>query len=864
MVTMITRLLSTIRKIFLPTAPEEAPPELRQQDFERRFGNFRSLLTANNTALQAMADLEKMYYGDDSYRMADIRGKVTAILVNVYKMITSLTAMAPEKYAALHEVYEKISRELVAVVDRVPHHEEGPLLLDAHGVDRRARQHVGDKMANLGEAASIAGIDVPPGFVITASATRKFLTPRLLTEINRLLQLLDPEDLAEFHRICERLQHLVSTAPMPAEVEELLLGAYDRLAADNPNCRVALRSSALGEDAAGISFAGLYRTILDLDRASLVDGYRQVVASKYGARAIAYRRRRGYRHEDVEMCVGCLAMVPALVSGVTYSRDPEGRDSDSIHINATAGFGKGVVDGTRLVDLYLVGRDRPYPVLYSELRSNRGQGQDYPTVEGALNYSQIRQLAEAALLLEHHFGTPQDIEWSFDHHGRLMILQSRPMPMRKHDTQEMAATRPDSDESGEPPLLLGGIAASVGTAAGVVHVVTDLQGGVDFPKNGILVVEYPLPDYATFVGQAAAVIAEHGSEAGHLATVAREFAIPALFGVEGARQLLAQGATVTVNASSRAIYTGIRQDILKQGPVRRHPMAGSPVQRIMSEALQFITPLNLNDPGSSRFKPSWCETLHDITRFCHEQSVVEMLSFNRRVLYDRQAAKRLTGEVPLQWSVINLADGYRPDFDATGATVDLADIVSKPMLAICRGIAAVPWAGPPPVSARGFGAIIFQSTMRPDLDPAVASPLASNNYFMISRHFCNVSVRLGYHYAMIEAYLGELLTENYITFRFKGGAADLRRKAVRAKLLADLLERYDFRVDLRSDSLLARVKKQPAAFLEERLAILGYLILHARQLDMVMNQPQAVERYRQQFLNDITNVLCIPAKEERP
>ena len=857
---MIQRLFTTLRNIFLPAAPDELPPELQQQDFVRRFLHFRSLLTANNTALQAMADLEKMYYGDDSYRMADIRTKVTATLVNVYKMIGSLTAMAPGRYETLNEVYEKISEELVGVVDRVPHHEEGPLLFDAHTARRGDRLHVGDKMANLGEAASIAGINVPPGFVITASATRKFLSPQLLTEINRLLQLVDPEDLADFYRICERLQQLVSNAPVPSEVEELLYSAYDRLEAAAPNCRVALRSSALGEDAAGISFAGLYRTILDVDRASLIDSYRQVVASKYGARAIAYRRRRGFRHQDVEMCVGCLAMVPALVSGVTYSRDPDGRDSDIIRINATAGFGKGVVDGTRLVDLYLVGRDRPHPVLFSELRSSRGQTAEQGAKEGALNYSQIRRLAEAALLLENHFSSPQDIEWSFDHHGNLMILQSRPIAIRETGPRETGTPQSAANEPAEQPLFIGGVTASIGTAAGTVHIVDGEHEDKDFIKNSILVIEYPLPDYATLVGHAAAVIAEHGSEAGHLATVAMEFAIPALFGVEKARQTLEQGTEITVNSSSRTIYKGIRHDILKQGPVRKDPMAGSPIQHIMSEALQFITPLNLNDPGSTRFKPTWCETLHDITRFCHEQSVTEMLTFNKRVQYDRQAAKRLTGGVPLQWAVINLADGFRQDYDTSSPTVDLTDIVSQPMLAICRGISAVPWDGPPPVSARGFGAIIFQSTMRPDLDPAVASPLAANNYFMISRHFCNVSVRLGYHYAMIEAYMGELLTENYITFRFKGGAADLRRKAVRAKLLADVLERYEFRVDLRSDSLLARVKKQPAPFLEERLAVLGYLILHARQLDMVMNQPKAVERYRQQFLADIGNVLNIQEK----
>ncbi len=100
---------------------------------------------------------------------------------------------------------------------------------------------------------------------------------------------------------------------------------------------------------------------------------------------------------------------------------------------------------------------------------------------------------------------------------------------------------------------------------------------------------------------------------------------------------------------------------------------------------------------------------------------------------------------------------------------------------------------------------------------------------------------------MIEAYISDLLTESYVTFRFKGGAADMGRKAVRAKLLAEILQHFDFRVELRSDALLARVKKQSTEYLEERLQILGYLTLHARQLDMVMNKPQPVESTNKNF-----------------
>src|SRR5512141_2636903 len=123
-------------------------------------------------------------------------------------------------------------------------------------------------------------------------------------------------------------------------------------------------------------------------------------------------------------------------------------------------------------------------------------------------------------------------------------------------------------------------------------------------------------------------------------------------------------------------------------------MAGSPVQRILTEALQFITPLNLNDPASPRFKSSWCETLHDITRFCHEKSVSEMFGFGQDTRYYHSAAKRLVGEVPLEWWVIDLADGFREGAGGEAKTIRIDDVVSIPMLAIWRGISAYPWQGP--------------------------------------------------------------------------------------------------------------------------------------------------------------------------
>ena len=264
-----------------------------------------------------------------------------------------------------------------------------------------------------------------------------------------------------------------------------------------------------------------------------------------------------------------------------------------------------------------------------------------------------------------------------------------------------------------------------------------------------------------------------------------------------------------------------------------------------------MAPLNLTDPGSPYFQSGYCKTLHDVTRFCHEKAVTEMFSFGEKASFDARSAKQLGGEMPFQWWVINLDDGFREDFDIHGKFVHMQDIVSEPMQAIWDGMTAKPWQGPPPVSMKGFGSILFRSTMNPSLEPAVGTSLGTKNYFLISRNFCNLSMRLGYHFTLVEAYLGSHLTENYVSFQFRGGAADRNRRFVRVYLLRDILEQFGFRVEVKQDALTARIEKKEKEQLIEGLKVLGYLLIHTRQIDMAMGDQDMVDHYRQTIMADL-------------
>lgn len=820
-----------------------------------RYQRFQSLLTANNNALQAMAELEKLYYSGRSYRMADIRARILTVLVNIYKMIDNLNEMSAGRYKELDKVYDKIKNEIDTILLSKPQIVDGPLVVTLEQTGLSDSQLVGQKMAVLGELARQNLYRVPPGFVMTASATRRFLTAEFLTEVNRKLQILDPDDIGELYQTCDDFQRMVMELEVPPELLDEMYAHYKRIEdAWGQGVTVAIRSSAIGEDTAGISFAGLYESILFVKKEDLENGYKQVVASKYGARAIAYRRKRGFRHEDVEMCVGFLAMVDAACGGVVYSAYPASDESLCVRINSVKGVARGVVDGTVVTQSYQVDRTPPFSIINDAAGMPAAEKQNR-----VLSEEEINRLTRTALSLEHYFDDePQDIEWAFDRQNELYILQSRPFEYKSAallQPEESNDAEGNVNIDGAEVLIQGGTCVSRGIACGTVYKMGRPETAVTLPENAVLVIDYPLPEWAPWLDKAAALLAGHGSEAGHLATVSREFGLPAIFGLQDRLETLENGAEVTVDSEATTVWAGIHQDVIRKKKPRRDIMAGSPVQHIVTEALQYITPLNLNDPSSYQFKPSWCETLHDITRFCHEKSVAEMFKAGESATFDNNKAKRLVGNVALEWWVINLADGFSEGAGSVKQTIRIDDIESIPMLAIWSGITAVPWGGPPPISAKGFGSIILQSAMRPDLEPAVASRLTAKNYFLISKNFCNLSVRLGYHYAMIEAYLGDLLNENYVTFRFKGGAADLRRKSLRARLLAEILEKYNFNVQLRSDALLARIKKESQEYLEQRLKILGYLTLHARQLDMVMSRKDAIAHYKNIFCKDIDKML---------
>ncbi len=845
-----------------PEPLTEPEAEELAQLFRRRYHDFRLLLAANNKALKRIAEMELAASGEQVFGLSFVHARATQVLVSVLRMVRHLGGLAPDRFAALPErvaaIEEAIKEELAGPSEEG----SGDWVVALEDLVGDGLAQAGGKMANLARVRSEAELAVPAGFVITAGGYRRFLAHNdLADEIARLLQKTEGDDPEPLYTLSSQIRQRIVAGEIPDDLAQAIDEAYCGLERrSQPDVRVAMRSSAAGEDGARHSFAGQYRSTLNVDREGLLEVYREILASAYSPSAMEYRYRRGLRAQDLPMSVGCLAMVEARAGGVAYGGDPVDVEDRRIHVSATWGLPGAVVEGRGQADHYVVDRAEPWAIVErhthhksAELRCHAKLGVEWEPIEderaqaACLTDEQLVAIARAAARLETVFGGPQDVEWATNEAGELVILQSRPL---RQLTQVQGAARPSIDAE---PLVSGGVRVSPGAATGPLCWISREADALTYPDGAILALEVPAPRWAALLSRAPGVVACHGDVAGHLATVARELGKPALFGLGASLRALTSGTEVTLDANGQAIYPGRIEPLLAEASQAvTNPMVGSPVHQQLLSVLKHVAPLTMLDPDSSDFRAENCQTLHDVTRFCHEMAVREMFAFGKQTRLARHASKQLYYQVPMQWWILDLEDGFVEP--VTGKYVKLDNIQSGPMLAVWKGMTAIPWEGPPTMSGKGMASVMFEATRNPGLASPYRKPHAHQNYFMISKDFLNLQSRFGFHFTSVEALMSERVMENYLRFGFKGGAADEQRRLARVELIAGLLDGRGFDTEVTGDALIARVGGAEPDAIGRRLEIIGYLLMHTRQLDMIMGEPKRVRSYRKKLERDMDSL----------
>jgi pyruvate,water dikinase len=817
---------------------------------QARFVRFVSLLEGNHRALKTISDMEEKVRGEYLFDAAYIRHSLGLIQADLENIIGDLVAIGGERYAALRPRLHAIDTEVAGLLCGKPITVEDRLAIPLQELSSERANSVGSKSAQLGEIKSRLGLPVPDGFAISAWAYKLFLEANGLPErIDARLRALNVRCHEDLVRASEDVQASVLAAKVPDELAAAIDRGVLEVGRRAGATRFAMRSSAIGEDTA-FSFAGQYATYLHLSAHELVDAYRRVVASKFTPQAIYYLLSHSLLESDAAMAVGCIAMVDARAAGVIYTRNPVDPGDPSIVIQAVLGLGKLLVDGSLTPDVYRVDRTTGAvcestiarkPVY---LRASASSGVEQVAVgeaeqlAPAISAFEARGLSDLARRLEDHYGAPQDIEWAIDQGGQCYILQARPLRLV---TSEPAAAPPTE---GLEVLLSGGSTACPGAGAGPVFHARSIDDLGTVPAGAVLVARDPVPGLVTVMGKVSAIVTCVGGVASHMATLAREYRVATLVGLEAAGRLPA-GREITVDATGCKVYAGLHPALVTARQPDPRAVEDNPVVAMLDRVLRKVAPLNLLHPADPDFKVERCTTYHDLTRFAHQKAMEAMFATARQMDDLSGLGLQLRSGIPLRTSIISV-DQDLSRF-ARGKRLTVEAINSPPLATFWSGILEEGWpsqrAG---ADIKGFAALVASTAAGAD-----NAEFREDSFAIVGREYLLASLRMGYHFSTVEAIASDDLSKNYVRIQFKGGGTLPDRRLRRVWLLTRVLGCLGFESHNRGDFLDARASYEPAAAILAKLHVLGRLTIMTKQLDIALSNDAVAQWYANDFMKKL-------------
>ncbi len=444
-------------------------------------------------------------------------------------------------------------------------------------LDKTAGQLVGGKGANLAEMFN-AKLPVPPAFAITTDAYRHF-TKEIKTQIEEILESIDVDDTAELAEKSKQIRELIINHELPEDLKEEILEAYEDLGIDKETLEiakadalnilqhshepvfVAVRSSATTEDLDDASFAGQQETYLnvkgDLD---LIEKVKRVFASLFTARAIFYRKKRGFSKEKFSLSVIVQKMVDSEKSGVMFSKNPI-KENENVVIEAVFGLGEGIVSGKIKPDTYEITQElkivekKISDKKIALVRNSQGKVEEVKlnpekSKSQTLEDGEIKSLANYGIKIEDHYKKPQDIEFALEG-GEIYITQSRPITTKAKSSK--------GEIKGEE--ILSGLGSSPGIGSGKVKIIHDLSELDKIKKGDVLVTGMTNPDMVVSMQKSAAIVTDQGGLTCHASIVSREMGIPAIVGTDKATEVLKDGEMITVDGFTGKIYKGEGENV---------------------------------------------------------------------------------------------------------------------------------------------------------------------------------------------------------------------------------------------------------------------------------------------------------------
>ena len=433
---------------------------------------------------------------------------------------------------------------------------------------------VGGKNASLGEMISHLsdlGVSVPGGFATTSDAFNKFLHDTGLSEkISAELKGLDVDNVSALTTTGKKIRDMIIAQELPKDLEQEIRNAFAEMS-QGEDIAVAVRSSATAEDLPDASFAGQQETFLNIRGIdNILVAIKEVFASLYNDRAIAYRVHKGFEHAGVALSAGVQRMVRSETgtSGVMFTIDTESGFDEVVFITASYGLGEMVVQGAVNPDEFYVSKtllnngkpaiirrnlgSKQQKMIYADEHS-AGKSVKVVPVDKAernqfsLTNEELNELAKQALIIEKHYGHAMDIEWAKDgDNGKLYIVQARPETVKSRENTNVME-RYLLKERGE--VICEGRSIGQRIGAGTVRVVNSIHEMDKVQDGDVLVSDMTDPDWEPVMKRAAAIVTNRGGRTCHAAIIARELGVPAIVGCGNATELLSDGQEVTVSCA---------------------------------------------------------------------------------------------------------------------------------------------------------------------------------------------------------------------------------------------------------------------------------------------------------------------------
>jgi len=482
-------------------------------------------------------------------------------------------------------------------------------------------ESVGGKNASLGEMVhhlTDLGINVPQGFAVTTKAYADFLTQNnLQAKISDILAALDVDNVQALNKAGQAIRKLILDSPLPPELEKTIAEAYQELTQRmGGNLSVAVRSSATAEDLPDASFAGQQETYLNVAGIeNVLRDVKNVFASLYNDRAIAYRAHHKVPEEHVKISAGIQQMVRSDTgaSGVMFTIDTESGFDQVVFITASYGLGELLVQGAINPDEFYVFKPALIAGKKAVIRKTLGHKQkkmiygsdggtsvitvEVPAAEQqqfSLTEAELESLARQALIIEKHYGRPMDIEWAKDgFNQQLYIVQARP---------ETVSSRQSSHQleryllTSKGKILVEGRSVGNRIGQGTARVIKSLEQMSQVQPGDVLVADMTDPDWEPIMKRSAGIVTNRGGRTCHAAIIARELGIPAVVGCGTATEVIENNQPITISCAegdNGYVYEGLlsyekqQSDVgnLQQLPVKMMMIVGNPEGAFSAQSL---------------------------------------------------------------------------------------------------------------------------------------------------------------------------------------------------------------------------------------------------------------------------------------